>query len=104
MWWFILTFIVGLAVGKFHILPTAFLRRTSKIISPCLIVLVLLLGYQLGSQHDLIEQLPQIGWHAAVIAVLGTAGSALSAWLTQPFFFPTQKSGHVNQVAEEGDP
>lgn len=104
MWWFIMTFMIGLAVGKFRILPAALLRRTSKIVSPCLVVLVLLLGYQLGSQHDLMAQLPQIGWHAAVIAVFATAGSALCAWLTQPFFFPSRTTVQLNQVAEEGDP
>lgn len=102
MWWFILTFFVGMAVGKGHLLPAALLRQTQKIVLPCLVLLVLLLGYQLGSQRNLVAQLPQIGWQAALIAILSTIGSALCAWLTQPFFFPTQPKAKQAGIKAKG--
>jgi uncharacterized membrane protein YbjE (DUF340 family) len=103
MWWFIVTFVVGLAVGKLQWLPTALLHHSHRISMPCLIALVLLLGYQVGSNRSLMHQLPQIGWQAIVIAIFSIIGSALCAWLTWSFFFTHNHRVHESVRSKEAD-
>jgi hypothetical protein len=86
MWWFIVTFFIGMAVGRWKLLPTALLRHTQFIVIPALSVLLLILGQEVGSKHSLMRQLPTIGFRAIVITVLAMLGSALCAVCTARFF------------------
>ncbi|WP_054969215.1 lysine exporter LysO family protein [Alicyclobacillus ferrooxydans] len=109
MWWFVLTFIGGLAVGRRNWLPTALLRRTHWLVSSCLAVLVFVLGYDLGSNRHLVAALPVLGYRACIIAVLSMAGSVLFGMLTARWLWQDSADTHqvqsVDPVANlEADP
>jgi len=92
MYWFILTFLCGLAVGRRRWLPTAFLRRIGWLVLPCLVLLVFILGVQLGSNHALVRVLPSLGGQSLVICCFAMAGSGLVAWLTYSWLWPREQS------------
>lgn len=77
MWWFVVTFVVGLAAGRVSFVPAALLHHTGRIITPCLLTLIILLGYEIGSNRKIVAQLPVMGAEALIICVLSMAGSAL---------------------------
>jgi uncharacterized membrane protein YbjE (DUF340 family) len=109
MWWFVLTFVLGLAIGRCRLLPTAFLRRPSWFIWPSLALLLVLLGYQVGSEPRIRGHLTEIGWQGLVIAAFAMAGSGLSAYLTFRFFFADDtddRRPHENETlsSEESEP
>ncbi|QSO53220.1 lysine exporter LysO family protein [Alicyclobacillus curvatus] len=82
MWWFVLTFIGGLAVGRRNLVPTALLRRVHSLINVCLGFLIFVLGYELGANRHLVQSLPLLGYRASVIALFSMAGSVLFAMVT----------------------
>lgn len=108
MWWFVLTFIGGLAVGRRNWLPTALLRRTHWLVSFCLALLVFVLGYDLGTNRHLVSALPVLGYRACVIAVLSMAGSVLfgmltARWLWQDSSEPSTASTTSNRTLTTSD-
>lgn len=82
MWWFVLTFICGMAVGRRNWLPAVLLRRMHHFISLCLAFLIFVLGYELGSNRALVRSLPMLGYRAVVIALLSMAGSVVFGMVT----------------------
>lgn len=79
MWWFILTFAIGLAVGRKKFLPTALLQHPTWIITPTLALLLFFLGLQIGEQPAILRNIGLLGGEGLVIAVFTMAGSALVA-------------------------
>lgn len=79
MWWFIITFLVGLAVGRKKFLPAALLQHPSWIINPCLALLLFILGLQIGMKPMILRHLGLLGGQGLVIATCTMAGSGLVA-------------------------
>lgn len=98
MWWFVVTFACGMAVGKLNWLPRAILQKTSWVVMPCLALLVFTLGEQLGANHSLIHLLPQLGLKSIVIGMLSMLGSALAAGFLSRWILP----GRVVSSSAEG--
>ena len=88
-------FAVGLAAGRYRTLPAALLQRPRFFVVPALVFLLLLLGYEVGSQPTIRTHLAAIGGGAVLIALLTMLGSALTAALTYRLFF---KDGNLLQT------
>ncbi len=79
MWWFILTFLLGLAVGRKKFLPAALLQHPSWVITPCLALLLFFLGMQVGTKPAILRHLGILGVQGLVITLCTMAGSGLIA-------------------------
>ena len=82
----IATMMTGISLG-YLFRHKNFLQNTEKTISMTIILLLFIMGVTIGSNEELIRNLGNFGWQAAVIAFLATCGSVLSAWLVMKFFF-----------------
>ncbi|QSO45987.1 LysO family transporter [Alicyclobacillus mengziensis] len=101
MWWFVLTFIGGLAVGRRNLVPTALLRRIHLVINVCLAFLIFVLGYELGANRHLVQSLPWLGYRAFVIALFSMAGSVLFGMVTARWLWkenPAQSTPAVEET------
>ncbi len=82
----------GIAVG-YLLRKLAFLQQIGKPISYTILLLLFLLGLSVGSNKEIISNLPTLGGQALLIAVAATAGSVLAAWAVYHFFF-TERRHH----------
>ena len=64
-----------------------FLQNTEKTISLTIFLLLFIMGITIGSNDNLISNLGNFGWQAAIIAFSATCGSVLASWLVMRFFF-----------------
>lgn len=64
-----------------------FLKNTEKTISLTIILLLFIMGFSIGSNDKIIDNLGTFGWQAAVIACSATCGSTLAAWMVLTLFF-----------------
>jgi len=74
----LVAFIAGLWIG-YKRRPTFF--KKYKVVFWITLMLLFLMGYETGSNAELFESLPRIGWWALVIAVSGVAGGFLFVFL-----------------------
>ena len=65
----------------------SFLQNTEKTISITIFLLLFIMGITIGSNDNLIRNLGNFGWQAAIIAFSATCGSVLASWLVMRFFF-----------------
>ena len=63
------------------------LRKLNKPISYTIYLLLFLLGISVGSNREIIDNLPSLGGQALLLAVAGTLGSVLAAWIIYKFIF-----------------
>lgn len=101
MWWFILTFLFGLAVGRKKFLPAALLQHPSWLITPCLALLLFFLGLQIGMKPTILRHLGILGGQGLVIAVCTMAGSGLVAAVSTIWLLRTPQA---NSQREEDVP
>ncbi len=64
-----------------------FLRHIDKSVSFTILVLLFLIGSEVGGNEAITSNLGQLGFQAAVLAFLGVFGSVLAAWLVRRLFF-----------------
>ncbi|HON19239.1 MAG TPA: LysO family transporter [Salinivirgaceae bacterium] len=55
-------------------------------------LLLAIMGFAIGSNSQLIKQLPNIGFQSAIIATGAVAGSVVLAWILFPFLFKKKQS------------
>lgn len=82
----IATMMTGISLGYLFRNQTI-LQKTEKTISLTIFLLLFIMGVTIGSNEELISNLGNFGWQAAVISFAATCGSVLSAWLVMKFFF-----------------
>lgn len=63
------------------------LQNTEKTISWTIFTLLFIMGINIGSNEQIINNLGSFGWQAAVMAAAGTCGSVLAAWIVLRLFF-----------------
>ena len=64
-----------------------FIKNTETTISYTIILLLFIMGFSVGSNDKIIENLGAFGWQAAILACSATCGSILAAWLVLVLFF-----------------
>lgn len=80
------TMLTGISLGYlFRHKPI--LQNTEKTISMTIFLLLFIMGITIGSNDELIMNLSNFGWQAAIISTSATCGSVLAAWLVMKFFF-----------------
>lgn len=70
------------------------LEHISKTISYTIYLLLFLLGISVGANQEIVKNLASLGWQALTLAVAGSVGSALAAWVVYRWFF---KKGATNE-------
>lgn len=58
----------------------------NKAVFPAILILLFVMGAQIGFNENIMDNLRIMGWQAACIACAATAGSILLAWLVKRFF------------------
>jgi uncharacterized membrane protein YbjE (DUF340 family) len=81
MWLIVLSLLAGMALGVTNVVPGSWLRHLDKSITVTLFVMLLALGAQIGSNAELVANLPSLGGRALIISALSIAGSVLALWL-----------------------
>lgn len=81
---------VGIAVGYLcrHL---QLLQKTGRLITITIVLLLFLLGISVGANRELINNLGTLGIQALLIALAGTLGSVLAAWIVYRLFFKNQQ-------------
>lgn len=80
--------ICGIVVG--YCLRKRNLRFVSSFITIAIWALLFLLGIQVGSDRNIMDNLGLIGWEALILTLGAVLGSVVCAWLIYRFIF----SGH----------
>ncbi|MEG1543493.1 MAG: LysO family transporter [Tannerellaceae bacterium] len=68
------------------------LQRIGRPISYTILLLLFLLGVSVGANEAIVTNLSSLGGQALVLALAGTAGSVLSAWVVYHFFFTERRA------------
>ena len=76
----------GIALG-YLLRKIPILQKLGKPISYTIFALLFFLGFSVGGNSEIINNLPSLGGQALIIAFAGTLGSVLAAWLVYRFFF-----------------
>jgi uncharacterized membrane protein YbjE (DUF340 family) len=77
---------LGIALGYLFRKKTM-LQKLNKPISYTIYLLLFFLGISVGSNSDIINNLPTLGSQALLLAFAGTLGSVLAAWVVYQLFF-----------------
>jgi uncharacterized membrane protein YbjE (DUF340 family) len=67
------------------------LRRINLLILPTVCALLFVMGVSVGSNEQIVKNLPTLGTQALILAVAGTVGSLLAALYVDKFFFRNRK-------------
>ncbi|MDL2221438.1 lysine exporter LysO family protein [Parabacteroides sp. OttesenSCG-928-N08] len=81
---------VGIAVG-YLFRHVQLLQKTGRLITVTIVLLLFLLGISVGANRALINNLGTLGVQALVIALAGTLGSVLAAWIVYRLFFKNRQ-------------
>ncbi len=92
------TMMTGISLG-YLFRHKSILQNTEKTISMTIFLLLFIMGVTIGSNKELIGNLGNFGWQAAVISVSATCGSVLAAWMVMRFFFRTE----TQETTEKAD-
>ncbi|MDR0661233.1 MAG: lysine exporter LysO family protein [Prevotellaceae bacterium] len=88
----ILFLVLGILLGYFVRKKQRFLSISNRLVSISIYALLFLLGVALGTNSDLLRQLPKLGGYAFVLAVLSILGSiVLAAFLYRKMFKKTEE-------------
>ncbi len=82
----IATMLTGILLGYF-LKDKKFTQHTGKTISLTIFTMLFIMGLNIGSNKELIENLGEFGWQAAIISVSATCGSILASWIIFRLFF-----------------
>ena len=78
---------LGIVLGYFVRKKPRFIAASNRLVSISIYALLFLLGVALGTNDDVLEQLPKLGGYAFVLAVLSIIGSIiLAAFLYRKMF------------------
>ena len=77
---------MGIALGYLFRKKTI-LQKTSKTTGYTICLLLFLLGISVGSNSEIINNLPSLGGQAFILAFAGTLGSVLAAWAINKLIF-----------------
>jgi uncharacterized membrane protein YbjE (DUF340 family) len=67
------------------------LRRINALILPTVCAQLFVMGISVGSNGQIVKNLPTLGTQALILAVAGTLGSLVAAWCISRFFFGNKK-------------
>ncbi|HPE68443.1 MAG TPA: LysO family transporter [Thermotogota bacterium] len=73
-------FAVGLLLGMRGHLQKI---KRMKLVLPITLFLLFVMGFELGTNEELVRQLPKIGWMSLSIALLASLGSFLAAFFLE---------------------
>lgn len=90
MWIAPLSLLFGFFLGWKEFLPEKYRRLTSQVTLVSLLLLLFLMGNAIGSNPDVMADLPRIGARALILSLFAVAGSVLFAWLA---FGKTRSNG-----------
>ena len=76
----------GIAVG-YLLRRVTLLQQISRPISYTILLLLFLLGTVVGANREIIDNLTALGGQALLIALAGTLGSLVAAWVVYRWFF-----------------
>ncbi len=89
---FIVIGIMFLGIGVGYVLKNVeFLQKISKSISITIFLLLFLLGISVGADSNIINNLSTLGTQALLLAVAGSLGSAIAAWVIYKFILKPKK-------------
>lgn len=95
-------FVVGLFVGRL-VRAFPFTHKVSERLSMVTVYLLLfLLGISVGSNREIINNLPVLGFKALLLSVGALLGTLVLAWLVVRVFFREQVQGERGK-REKGD-
>ena len=77
---------IGIVFG-YLLRKKTILRKINKPIGYTIYLLLFLLGISVGSNREIIDNLPSLGGQALLLALAGTLGSVLAAWIIYKFIF-----------------
>lgn len=80
--------LLGVSVG--YILRKHHLRWVQKAIMVAIWLLLFLLGIAVGINDGIMKNLDTIGWQALLLAVAGTGGSVVLAWVVYRYWFTSK--------------
>lgn len=78
MWLIIAALVVGIAAGYFHLLPSGISRWTARFTTGGVVLLLFLMGGQMGSDEVIIAGLGQMGVEAVFYALAAISGSIIA--------------------------
>lgn len=96
----IATMMTGISLG-YLFRHKSILQNTEKTISITIFLLLFIMGVTIGSNDELISNIGNFGWQAAIISVSATCGSILAAWLVMKFFFHKDANGSITSKKAE---
>lgn len=76
----------GIAVG-YLLRRVTLLQQIGRLISYTILLLLFLLGTVVGANREIIDNLTALGGQALLIALAGTLGSLVAAWVVYRWFF-----------------
>lgn len=82
MYFYIAFMLFGALVGYHEKVPVSIKRHNAKLQTLCLIVLILTIGFEIGSNGEVLLALRAIGLKAAVISLLSVLGTVLCINIT----------------------
>ena len=81
----------GIAVG-YLLRRVTLLQQIGHPISYTILLLLFLLGTVVGANREIVDNLTSLGGQALLIAVAGTLGSLVAAWVVYRCFFQERSS------------
>lgn len=81
---------IGIGIG-YLFRNIKLIQKSSKLISFVIFSLLFLLGIAVGANDTIVNNLSKLGGEAILIALLGTLGSILGAWLISQFILKQKK-------------
>ncbi|MDR9769196.1 LysO family transporter [Acetomicrobium sp.] len=82
MYFYIAFMLFGALVGYYEKVPMSIKRHNAKLQTLCLVVLILTIGFEIGSNGEVLLALRAIGLKAAVISLLSVLGTVLCINIT----------------------
>lgn len=80
----------GIALG-YLLRKVELLQKIGKPISYTILLLLFLLGISVGANEAIVKNLTTLGGQAFLIALAGTVGSVLAAWVVYSYFFKERR-------------
>lgn len=77
----IISLLAGCGLGASNWLAERWLGYLDRMVMLLVFVILIGVGIQIGSNHELVANLTTLGWQALVISALSTGGSIVVLWL-----------------------
>ena len=82
----LLIMLAGVVLG-YLLRDARFVKLTGHSITLTIFIMLFILGLSVGSNAAIVRNLGSFGWQAALLALSGSLGSVLAAWLVFNLFF-----------------